>query len=57
MSPTRERNPVQIGIVGLVLAVATVGAALQYDQLQFLSGESGTPPILPTPAVWLPVTT
>lgn len=38
MSPTRERNPVQIGIVGLVLAVATVVATLQYDQLQFLSG-------------------
>lgn len=38
MSPTRERNPLQIGVIGLVLAVATVGAALQYDRLQFLSG-------------------
>ena len=38
MTPTRERNPVQIGVIGLVLAVATVGAALQYDQLQFING-------------------
>lgn len=38
MSPTRERNPVQIGVIGVVLAVATVSATLQYDQLQFLSG-------------------
>lgn len=38
MSPIRERNPVQVGIVGLSVAAATVLAGLQYDQLQFLSG-------------------
>lgn len=37
MSPIRERNPVQVGIVGLSVAAATVLAGLQYDQLQFLS--------------------
>lgn len=33
-----ERNPVQAGIVGLTVAVATVVATLSYDQLQFISG-------------------
>lgn len=33
-----ERNPVQVGIIGLTVATMTVIATLQYDQLQFLSG-------------------
>ncbi|GAA4490020.1 MCE family protein [Rhodococcus olei] len=34
----RERNPVQIGIIGLVVAAALVVAGLQYDRLQFIAG-------------------
>ncbi|QNG17531.1 MCE family protein [Rhodococcus triatomae] len=34
------RDPVQVGIIGLVVAGATVVAGLQYDQLQFLTGGS-----------------
>ncbi|MFZ2177689.1 MAG: MCE family protein [Rhodococcus sp. (in: high G+C Gram-positive bacteria)] len=33
-----ERNPVQVGLIGLTLAIMTVIATLQYDRLQFLSG-------------------
>lgn len=38
MNKPRERNPVQIGIIGLVVAVSLVLAGLQYDKLPFLSG-------------------
>ncbi|MDI9938113.1 MCE family protein [Rhodococcus sp. IEGM 1351] len=34
----RERNPVQVGIIGVAIASMIVIATLQYDQLQFLSG-------------------
>ncbi|MBY6414687.1 MCE family protein [Rhodococcus sp. BP-252] len=34
----RTRNPVQIGMIGIVLAVCVVVATLQYDRLPFLSG-------------------
>ncbi|MBC2642274.1 MULTISPECIES: MCE family protein [unclassified Rhodococcus (in: high G+C Gram-positive bacteria)] len=33
-----ERNPVQVGIIGVAVASMIVIATLQYDQLQFLSG-------------------
>src|SRR6478735_2889093 len=33
-----ERNPVQVGIIGVAIASMIVIATLQYDQLQFLSG-------------------
>lgn len=38
MSPTRERNPVQVGVIGLGVCAAIVLAGLQYDQLPFISG-------------------
>lgn len=38
MSHLEERNPVQIGIIGLVIAASVVLAGLQYDRLPFLSG-------------------
>lgn len=34
----RERNPVQLGVIGLVVAGALVLAGLQYDRLQFIAG-------------------
>lgn len=33
-----ERNPVQVGLIGVAVASMIVIATLQYDQLQFLSG-------------------
>ncbi|NLU82265.1 MCE family protein [Rhodococcus sp. HNM0569] len=33
-----ERNPVQVGIIGIVVCASAVVAGLQYDSLQFLSG-------------------
>lgn len=33
-----ERNPVQVGIIGVAVSVMIVIATLQYDQLQFISG-------------------
>jgi phospholipid/cholesterol/gamma-HCH transport system substrate-binding protein len=33
-----ERNPVQIGVIGLVVAVALILAGLQYDRLPFIAG-------------------
>ncbi|MFF0814737.1 MCE family protein [Rhodococcus sp. NPDC003318] len=35
---TRERNPVQIGVIGIVVAAALVLAGLQYDRLPFIAG-------------------
>ncbi|MGW0173201.1 MCE family protein [Rhodococcus sp. NPDC003322] len=34
----RERNPVQIGVIGLVVAASLVVAGLQYDRLPFIAG-------------------
>ncbi|MFD4367319.1 MCE family protein [Rhodococcus sp. NPDC058521] len=33
-----ERNPVQVGIIGVAVSAMIVIATLQYDQLQFISG-------------------
>ncbi|NLE78085.1 MAG: MCE family protein [Rhodococcus sp.] len=33
-----ERNPVQVGIIGVAISAMIVVATLQYDQLQFISG-------------------
>ncbi|TQF75165.1 MCE family protein [Rhodococcus spelaei] len=38
MSHREARNPVQIGIIGIVVAASLVLAGLQYDRLPFLSG-------------------
>ncbi|MGW6376842.1 MCE family protein [Rhodococcus sp. NPDC055112] len=38
MTKPRERDPVQIGIIGLVVAGSLVIAGMQYDQLPFISG-------------------
>ena len=38
MNKPRERNPVQIGIIGLVVAASLILAGLQYDKLPFLAG-------------------
>ncbi|MFC9789378.1 MCE family protein [Rhodococcus sp. NPDC127528] len=38
MSHREARNPVQIGIIGIVVAASLVLAGLQYDKLPFLSG-------------------
>ncbi|MEV0947649.1 MCE family protein [Rhodococcus sp. NPDC049939] len=34
----RQRDPVQVGVIGLAVTAMVVIATLQYDQLQFLSG-------------------
>ncbi|MEU2000879.1 MCE family protein [Rhodococcus sp. NPDC019627] len=34
----QERNPVQVGLIGVAVSAMIVIATLQYDQLQFLSG-------------------
>jgi phospholipid/cholesterol/gamma-HCH transport system substrate-binding protein len=40
MKPFAERNRVIVGIVGVTVTAAVVGAALQYDKLPFLNSEN-----------------